>query len=66
MEKISKAGFKHLTLDIVPYEKYGNKSRDDLPKDDEKPDKNKRRYESDFDAQQARLTFEKSWQGIRE
>ena len=64
--KISKSGFKHLMLDINPYNKYGNASKDDLPKDDEKPGKNKRRYENDFDAQQARSTFEKSWQGIKE
>lgn len=55
-----------MLLDLAPYEKYGNKSIDDLPKDDEKSGKNKRRYENDSDAQQARVTFEKSWQGIKE
>jgi len=63
---ISKSGFKHWKLDIDPYERYGNKSRDDLPKDDEKSVQNGDRYKDDLDAKQARATFEKSWQGIKE
>ena len=56
----------HLQLDVAPYEKYGNKSIDDLPKDGEKHYQNKGRYDKDFDAQQAREIFEEGWQGIRE
>ena len=63
---ISKSGFKHWKLDIYPYERYGNKSRADLPKEGEKSGQNKSRYDDDSDAQQARENFEKSWQGIKE
>ena len=64
--KISKAGFKHLTLDVVPYNKYGNASKDDLPTEGEKYGQNNNRYDKDFDAQQARQTFEEGWKGLKE
>ena len=64
--KISKSGFKHLMLDINPYNKYGNASKDDLPKDGEKSGQNGTRYDNDSDAKQARKTFEEGWKGIKE
>ena len=64
--KISKSGFKHLMLDINPYNKYGNASKDDLPISGEKHGQNENRYNKDFDAQQAREIFEEGWQGIKE
>ena len=56
----------HLQLDVVPYNKYGNASKDDLPISGEKHGQNENRYNKDFDAQQAREIFEEGWQGIRE
>ena len=64
--KISSAGFKHLMLDINPYNKYGNASKDDLPIEGENYYQNKGRYDNDFDAQWAREIFEEGWQGIKE
>ena len=55
---ISKSGFKHWKLDIDPYERYGNKSIDDLPKEGEKSNQNEGRYNYDSDAQHTRQTFE--------
>ena len=63
---ISKSGFKHWNLDIDPYERYGNKSIDDLPKEGEKSNQNEGRYNYDSDAQQAREIFEGGWQGLKE
>ena len=63
---ISKSGFKHWKLDIDSYERYGNKSIDDLPKDGEKSGQNEKRYNNDFGAQRARQTFEEGWQGLKE
>ena len=56
----------HLQLDVAPYEKYGNKSIDDLPKEGEKSGQNEKRYNNDFDAKRARQTFEEGWQGLKE
>ena len=64
--KISSAGFKHLMLDINPYNQYGNASKDDLPTEGEKYEQNGIRYNNDHDAKQARQTFEEGWQGIKE
>ena len=63
---VSVSGLNHLLLDLAPYEKYGNKSIDDLPKEGEKSGQNKTRYKYDLDAKRSREIFEESWKGIRE
>ena len=63
---VSVSGLNHLLLDLAPYEKYGNKSIDDLPKEGEKSNQNEGRYNYDSDAQQAREIFEGGWQGLKE
>ena len=63
---VSVSGLNHFLLDLAPYEKYGNKSIDDLPKEGEKSGQNKTRYKYDLDAKRSREIFEESWKGIRE
>ena len=61
---IGRAG--HGIFDVLPYELWGNVSKDDLPGDDEKFDKNRTRYKDNSDAIQARQTFLNDWKGIKE
>ncbi len=64
--KASISGLNHLLYDVLPYEGYGNVSKDDLSKDGEKRGDNQSRYNDNSDAKQARNTFEQGWGGMRE
>ena len=64
--KISIEGANHYFFDVVPYEKFGNVSRNDLPKSNESIVDNQERYNKNENAKEAREFFIKLWKGILE
>lgn len=57
---------RHGIFDVLPYDHWGNISKDDLPGDGEKFSDNEKRYNYDKDAIKARQEFINNWKGIKE